>query len=560
MLHLSPLGLVILKLPEDPPVTEEPFIVALVKFETAKLMTIRTLAGLHLKDTLESILNLKNREKIAMEPLTMELVQATIKSLSYYRKVVKRTWIDFELEPDAEINFATFLRMVDHVDIFLLESQLKRFFDAVDIKKQGTVGQSEFENVLMAFDCMGQASDDLIFMDVYDTFKIQQTPTFLEFFSAQEGLDFSGFIESMQLLGVRKESSELLKAFCKGTGCKEQDVTQAFMSVVALKKAWSCVSAVDKELSKRKLPVERGLLAQGRNEERLLRHIADIESVYLANLVAISAFVDDIKQRVRKEKDARRVQSEQFKEQLHHHAARFVAERGQEKRMQLKKEQEERARKRIEEKVMRNQLLLKQTENKLRKQEELAMALKLNEKLRQDQIRSRGWDRLDLSKQELVTIPLEMYATEAAKARLSYAVIVDLSKNVLESLPPSDFLYWMTSVRHLNLSTNRLTTLPDEMKLLTNIEVLEGYNNRLISLPPEIGGISALLRLDLGSNFLTSIPNSIGKCTSLKYLSLHSNKLTYLPTTIGACMRLEYIVCTVTSTALVYYLVIVILS
>jgi Leucine-rich repeat (LRR) protein len=228
--------------------------------------------------------------------------------------------------------------------------------------------------------------------------------------------------------------------------------------------------------------------------------------------------------------------------------------------MQLKKEQEERARKRIEEKVMRNQLLLKQTENKLRKQEELAMALKLNEKLRQDQIRSRGWDRLDLSKQELVTIPLEMYATESAKARLSYAVIVDLSKNVLESLPPSDFLYWMTSVRHLNMSTNRLTTLPDEMKLLTNIEVLEGYNNRLISLPPEIGGISALLRLDLGSNFLTSIPNSIGKCTSLKYLSLHSNKLTYLPTAIGACMRLEYIVCTVTSTALVYYLVIVILS
>ena len=190
---------------------------------------------------------------------------------------------------------------------------------------------------------------------------------------------------------------------------------------------------------------------------------------------------------------------------------------------------------------VRNQLAQRQAENKALKEEEIQEAIRKKEKLRLDQVRALGWETFDLSRQNMKLLPPSEYVSEEARIRLSYAIVADLSKNKLESLPVKDFLYWLSSVRHLSLSTNRLSALPDELGFLRTLEIFEARENQLLKLPTNFGGLVHLLRVDLSSNKLTFLPESIGLCQRLTHLSLHCNLLTHLPASIGSCMRLEFI-------------------
>jgi hypothetical protein len=78
-------------------------------------------------------------------------------------------------------------------------------------------------------------------------------------------------------------------------------------------------------------------------------------------------------------------------------ANKFIAIRGQEKRLLVKKEQEERSKKRLEDKVLRNKLLLRQQENLLAKRMEIAESNKVKEKLRMAEIKALGLDKIDRS-------------------------------------------------------------------------------------------------------------------------------------------------------------------
>ena len=57
-------------------------------------------------------------------------------------------------------------------------------------------------------------------------------------------------------------------------------------------------------------------------------------------------------------------------------------------------------------------------------------------------------------------MPLWVYQGKEAEMRLDALLLLDLSENKLESLPADSFLYWMNSLRELNLAHNRLKTLP----------------------------------------------------------------------------------------------------
>ena len=47
-------------------------------------------------------------------------------------------------------------------------------------------------------------------------------------------------------------------------------------------------------------------------------------------------------------------------------------------------------------------------------------------------------------------------------------VMVDLSDNMIDYLPATNFLYWMADVKRLRLSSNRLRTLPDQLRQLVS--------------------------------------------------------------------------------------------
>jgi hypothetical protein len=76
-------------------------------------------------------------------------------------------------------------------------------------------------------------------------------------------------------------------------------------------------------------------------------------------------------------------------------------------------------------------------------------------KLRQEEIRAMGLDVLDLSVTQMRFIPPHLYANQEAQLKLGYIQYADFSRNILESLPEKEFLYWMAECRLLKLSENR---------------------------------------------------------------------------------------------------------
>ena len=101
------------------------------------------------------------------------------------------------------------------------------------------------------------------------------------------------------------------------------------------------------------------------------------------------------------------------------------------KRVKAKLEQEEKIKKAVEEKAQRQKILDRQNEAREKISQEMQEALMKSEKLRQDEIRERGWDRLEMCVKDLRKIPENMYDTEEARRRLSYLVIIATSMGYL---------------------------------------------------------------------------------------------------------------------------------
>ena len=97
----------------------------------------------------------------------------------------------------------------------------------------------------------------------------------------------------------------------------------------------------------------------------------------------------------------------------------------------------------------------------------------------------------------------------------------------------------MTKLRKLELSKNRLTSLPSEIGELTELQELDLGSNELATLPSEIGQLVNLKKLSLFKNELLSLPDRIGNLSQLQNLNLSYNKLDALPVQLGELRKLE---------------------
>ncbi len=117
------------------------------------------------------------------------------------------------------------------------------------------------------------------------------------------------------------------------------------------------------------------------------------------------------------------------------------------------------------------------------------------------------------------------------------------------------------TLRALDLSGNRLQSLPHDLGRLHRLEVLFASGNRFEALPEALGGCASLeivgfrasgvrhvpaaslpprLRwLILTDNAIDALPEAIGRCARLQKLMLAGNRLAGLPPAIGALERLE---------------------
>ncbi|NXI15641.1 PIDD1 protein, partial [Irena cyanogastra] len=101
----------------------------------------------------------------------------------------------------------------------------------------------------------------------------------------------------------------------------------------------------------------------------------------------------------------------------------------------------------------------------------------------------------------------------------------------LTSLPP-DFGN-LRCLTHLDLSFNRLSTLPSCILHLLSLRVLLVSHNRLVTLPEDFGCLSKLTFFSAMKNQLKDLPQSIGELSMLKDLDLSENALELLPEEVG---------------------------
>ena len=106
---------------------------------------------------------------------------------------------------------------------------------------------------------------------------------------------------------------------------------------------------------------------------------------------------------------------------------------------------------------------------------------------------------------------------------------------------PEDFFVGLTQLQGLDLSRNRLPSLPWSIGYITNLGGLNLQQNQLTSLPTEIGQLTNLKWLWLEYNQLTYLPFSIGSLINLQALGLQYNQLTYLPNSIENLINLKFL-------------------
>ncbi|CAB0042544.1 unnamed protein product [Trichogramma brassicae] len=146
-------------------------------------------------------------------------------------------------------------------------------------------------------------------------------------------------------------------------------------------------------------------------------------------------------------------------------------------------------------------------------------------------------EKLYLNQNAIKCIPETVLSLQS----LSY---LDISRNQLLTLPKE--------ICHLPLQTlivsyNRLSSLPEDLNLITTLAELDAGHNELRNLPYRIGDISTLKyldlqlmslklwKLDISGNRISVLPNELRKMTSLVSFKVHDNPLTSPPAAL--CVR-----------------------
>ncbi len=96
----------------------------------------------------------------------------------------------------------------------------------------------------------------------------------------------------------------------------------------------------------------------------------------------------------------------------------------------------------------------------------------------------------------------------------------------------------VSKLRSLDVSHNRLVSLPETIGSLCKLTKLWAFSNLLESLPEAVGGLIALIKLDVSNNYLKSLPEAVGALPNLMELYADGNELNELPNAMRNLSRL----------------------
>ncbi|XP_006154148.1 E3 ubiquitin-protein ligase LRSAM1 isoform X5 [Tupaia chinensis] len=145
-------------------------------------------------------------------------------------------------------------------------------------------------------------------------------------------------------------------------------------------------------------------------------------------------------------------------------------------------------------------------------------------------------DILDISKCELSEIPFGAFATCKV---LQKKVLIVHTNHLTSLLPKSCSLLSLATIKVLDLHSNQLSTLPDDIGQLTALQVLNVERNQLTYLPHSIGNLTQLQTLNVKGNRLKELPDSLGELRSLRTLDVSENEVRRLPQMLAHVRTLE---------------------
>ena len=137
---------------------------------------------------------------------------------------------------------------------------------------------------------------------------------------------------------------------------------------------------------------------------------------------------------------------------------------------------------------------------------------------------------LVLTSNRLTTLPEEV-------GELTSLHTLRLGGNHMSQLPEA--ISRLHNLLHLGANCNRLSSLPDGVGQLSALQSLRLHGNSLTLLPDSIGNLRSLQSLALGGNLLERLPDAIGGLRSLRMLALNCNRLSALPESVGRLCMLQ---------------------
>ena len=147
-----------------------------------------------------------------------------------------------------------------------------------------------------------------------------------------------------------------------------------------------------------------------------------------------------------------------------------------------------------------------------------------------DQAAEDGREELNLSSERLTELPEEI-------GKLKNLRKLDFNWNKISKIP--DAIRDLTSLEVLNLSYNQISEIPNTITKLTNLKQLYIRRNKISEIPDAITKLTNLTELYISHNQISEIPRTIAELKKLKILDLRYNQIREIPEIIMQLKNLE---------------------
>ncbi|XP_026287619.1 leucine-rich repeat-containing protein 40 [Frankliniella occidentalis] len=157
-------------------------------------------------------------------------------------------------------------------------------------------------------------------------------------------------------------------------------------------------------------------------------------------------------------------------------------------------------------------------------------------------LHARKTGQLNLSGKGLSSVPKRVWSLEEAEEEIKRIDQTFLKSELDEQTDEDegDVRWWeRKALTVLDLSSNRITEIPLDIKKLEYLTSLDLHDNSIDALPEEIGTLGRLEKLDISHNQLKKLPKSFYDLGELRTLSLAHNKIQDISEDLGNLYRLE---------------------